>query len=45
MCKNGKLANFETGPHVVHSQLSHKSLKVKKRCIKILCMSRIQFGI
>ena len=35
MYKNGKLANFETGPHVVHSRLSHKSLKVKKRCIKI----------
>lgn len=34
MCKNGKLANFETGPHVVHSRLSHKSLKVKNDVLR-----------
>lgn len=34
MCKNGKLANFETGPHVGHSRLSHKSLKVKNDVLR-----------
>ena len=34
MCKNAKLANFETGPHVVHSRLSHKSLKVKNDVLR-----------
>ena len=34
MCKNGKLANFETGPQVGHSRLSHKSLKVKNDVLR-----------